>query len=293
MVANDDAELPDDGPPRPTNDRRTIVHEPEKEDRSPRSRLVRLRAAADPRRPLVQWLALLGIVVGIVGGIAGVFNSGADQPDSDAGNATPRPAIRDFLRTDGTLPQRAPVEGGLLTYYLNAPLSLAESILGDEDARYSIEIQSRGGVDEPGTFYGWDRDSVSFSVVVDKAGAIRSIAATTYGARDTARLRLSLPRGLTLGQSTMGEVVRSLGDPTACDQRTAENDVYYSLIYLSGPEGTHRETYTYIVDLGHDPGYFNSSLYRSKVTAYEVDLAAATLPGEPSGPEDLVPCFPE
>lgn len=171
----------------------------------------------------------------------------------------------------------------MLSFGLGAPLDEVRAVLGLEDVRRS---------DQDGTtFHGWDVPPVSFWVTSDDADAVEELGVTAYGASaaDLAQLRLALPNELTLGQSTMGDVLERLGGPNECILTTAEGEVYYDLLYLTGPELSYDVTYTYIASADSDPGGFNSSLYESKITVYSATAGDVTTPAPPS--EVSLPCF--
>ena len=172
-----------------------------------------------------------------------------------------------YFTTDGSRPELFPECEGVFRLCMGTPIHRAMAMLGPEEDRYA----DRGEV----TYY-WRVGPVSLAVELDRDDGIWSISAGMEEGSPGGRL--SLPGGLVLGSSSMGDVEGSLGGPDDVYTWSAENVVFYTLIYRFA-EGTMRMEFTYTAEPEgpDDPGGFNASLRRKLVDSFDVMYEAEAL----------------
>jgi hypothetical protein len=93
------------------------------------------------------------------------------------------------------------------------------------------------------------RPRAEFSVESDRVGSVYFLRALVRD-RDLGRVRIALPGRLSIGGSTMGDVIRRLGPPVKQHRDYVETEVIYSYDYFLGPEGTYKQTYSVVTTIG-------------------------------------------
>lgn len=208
-------------------------------------------------------VAVLGIALTLFLALRNSDSGTAPQgPQSTGEGAAGGAKAEDYYTLDGSRPQLAPKCEGILNLCLNTPVDVATSLLGREDERYAGEFEGQ-------IYRRWQLGEGNITVGGDSADSIFSMTAATED--DTTSFRLLLPGALTLGESTMGQVVDQRGPPDFQEQEFVENLVFYTYRYCIGPEQSIKVEFTYSTFLGgpDDPGSVDK-VFTKPVTSYSV-----------------------
>jgi hypothetical protein len=227
----------------------------------------------------VKWifLSIVALCIAALSGF-GIYTFGwhdrIDRRSQPAVSSRPNPPppdpndVRSYYSTDGSRPRLFPTCNGVLGICLGTPLERVRGLLGVEDSRSGAggDVYRTWTIGHPG---------ITLTLSTDEVKAVKFLTAAV--GPKLGGFRVGLPKHMVMGHATIGDVLRAFGKPLRQRKDAAETQVFYSLRYYAGGEGTEFQNFGYATLYGSksDPKGFNPALRSRPVNTYTLCSASA------------------